>query len=71
MDFDTAEMVEFFEYLDELRASGETNMFGARPYLADEFQIGSHDAGRVLSAWMQTFDGTSDAETRVTQAIAA
>lgn len=30
---------EYFEYLDELRESGVTNMFGAAPYLVSEFGI--------------------------------
>ena len=28
---------EHLEYLDELRESGITNMYGARPYLINEF----------------------------------
>jgi len=30
-------MSEYFNYLDELRDSGETNMFGAGAYLEAEF----------------------------------
>lgn len=56
MDYTPAEMAEFFEYLDELRESGETNMFGARPYLADEFDLGKNDSAAILSAWMKSFD---------------
>lgn len=46
---------EYLVYLDELRESGVTNMFGARPYLADEFGLSNKDAGEVLSHWMKTF----------------
>lgn len=56
LDFTTDEMAEFFEYLDELRESGETNMYGAAPYLADEFGRDKHTARVVLSRWMATFD---------------
>lgn len=43
-------------YLDELRESGDTNMFGARPYLVDEFSdLTPEEAGQVLSYWMKTF----------------
>lgn len=60
-DFATDEMLS---YLDELRESGVTNMFGAGPYLeaafpelADEHK-GFHSslkAREVLSYWMNTF----------------
>ncbi len=47
---------EHLEYLDELRESGETNMFGARVYLLREFpELNKQDAGDILSYWMQTF----------------
>ncbi len=47
---------EHLEYLDGLRESGATNMFGARPYLMefDEDLTGS-EAGGILSYWMETF----------------
>jgi hypothetical protein len=45
---------EYFEYLDKLREPGETNMFGARPYLAREFGLELNAAGKILSAWMAT-----------------
>jgi hypothetical protein len=47
---------EHLEYLDDLRESGETNMFGARPYLMREFpELDKDQAGKVLSYWMATF----------------
>lgn len=46
---------EYFEYLDGLRESGATNMFGARPYLVDQFGITKQEASTILSKWMQTF----------------
>lgn len=47
---------EHLEYLDELRESGETNMYGARAYLLKEFpKLNEQDAGDILSYWMQTF----------------
>lgn len=51
---------EHLEYLDELRESGVTNMFGARPYLCGEFEFSDmpltkQEAGQVLSYWMETF----------------
>lgn len=47
---------EHLEYLDELRESGATNMFGARPYLMEEFpELDDRQAAAILSYWMETF----------------
>ena len=46
---------EVFEYLDRLRKSGRTNMFGAGPYLEEEFGIGRKEASVLLKEWMDTF----------------
>ena len=43
------------EYLDDLRESGITNMFGAGSYLQDAFDIGRQDSSAILSYWMETF----------------
>jgi len=42
-------------YLDFLRESGVTNMFGAGIYLQDEFGLSRHDAKKVLLEWMQSY----------------
>jgi len=44
---------EYFEYLDDLRDSGATNMFGASAYLEDEFYLGRAEARKILLEWMQ------------------
>jgi len=44
-----------YEYLEELRDSGVTNMFGAAPYLAERFDMPKRDAREVLSDWMNSF----------------
>ncbi len=46
---------EHLDYLDELRESGVTNMFGARPYLEETFNLTSKEASQILSYWMKTF----------------
>lgn len=46
---------QYFEHLDRLRESGETNMYGAAPYLVDEFGIHKSDARAILARWMETF----------------
>lgn len=48
--------VEQFEYLDCLRESGATNMFGAASWLQDAFDISKPEARSVLRDWMATFD---------------
>lgn len=57
-----------FKFLDELRESGDTNMFGAAQYLAPEFALDKKEARRILTAWMKTFDGKSSAEERCQRA---
>jgi hypothetical protein len=46
---------EHLEYLDDLRVSGVTNMFGAGVYLQDEFGLSRNDARTVLKFWMESF----------------
>lgn len=46
---------DYFIYLNDLRESGITNMFGARPYLMEEFGLEKQEASKILSSWMKTF----------------
>ena len=47
---------EHKEYLDDLRESGETNMYGATSYLVVEFpQLTNQEAKNILLEWMQSF----------------
>lgn len=46
---------EHLEYLDSLRESGVTNMFGAAPYLREEFDLSRELASAILGYWMRTF----------------
>lgn len=46
---------EHKEYLDQLRESGATNMFGARPYLMEEFDLDKKEASKILVEWMKSF----------------
>lgn len=43
-------------YLEKLRRSGATNMFGATPYLQSEFGLGKEEARSILSEWMSSYD---------------
>lgn len=47
---------EHLIYLDNLRESGVTNMFGARPYVEREFPVLTRqESAQVLSYWMESF----------------
>lgn len=46
---------EYYEYLDALRESGVTNMFGATPYLKKEFKLKEDVARKILTDWMGSF----------------
>ena len=46
---------EVNKFLDILRESGESNMFGAGPYIQENFKITKYDANRFLVKWMETF----------------
>ena len=50
-------MEKYFSYLNVLRDSGVTNMFGASPYLQNEFGLNKNEAKKVLAAWMSSFRG--------------
>ncbi len=44
---------QVFLYLDRLRESGIVNMFGAGPYVEDEFGLGRQEAKEHLIEWME------------------
>ena len=44
-----------FEFLDELRESGVTNMYGASPYIRETFDVTRYEANRLLTKWMETY----------------
>jgi predicted aconitase len=46
---------DYFQFLDTLRESGITNMFGATPYLIDEFGLSKSEARDILVSWMESF----------------
>lgn len=46
---------EHLDYLDRLRESGVTNMFGSPAYVAARFGITFREAGRIVQYWMDTF----------------
>jgi len=47
---------EHLRYLDWLRESGETNMWGATPYLMEMYgELSKQEARTIHSYWMQSF----------------
>jgi hypothetical protein len=52
----TTKETEVFEFLDELRDSGVTNMFGASPYIIASFPELKRQEHQYLSKWMSTFE---------------
>ena len=56
------EKIEAYTYLDNLRESGETNMFGAGTYVESEFGISKNEARELLTGWMEAYGKTWDGE---------
>lgn len=46
---------KYYQYLDGLRDSGVTNMFGAYSYLVEEFGLEPKEARRILAEWMRAY----------------
>ena len=66
------ELAARFEYLDDLRESGKTNMFGAGPYVKRAFKIeDSEEVKFTVVSWMKTFkDGKLSPDDRAAAALA-
>ena len=52
----TEQEKEVLEFLNMLRITGVTNMFGATPYIKDEFDLDSKESKRLLMLWMENFN---------------
>jgi hypothetical protein len=55
-------MAQYFTYLDFLRESGVTNMFGAVPYIVKEFGVTRIEAADILTEWMLSKEKASMAQ---------
>jgi len=47
---------EYYVYLEDLRQSGVTNMFGAGPYLQKAYGLNPREAREVLGSWMDNYN---------------
>lgn len=52
----TEQEKEAMEFLNLLRNTGVTNMFGSAPYVQEEFGIDKNEARRLVSLWMSNFN---------------
>ena len=50
------EWIEYYGFLEFLRATGITNMFGAAPYLEGVFDLEKREAELVLLSWTKNYD---------------
>jgi hypothetical protein len=64
------ELFEAFEYLDELRESGVTNMFGAPAYVESDLGWTKKQSMDAAMLWMSTFDDELTMSQRVEKALA-
>ena len=58
LNITTADLQDIYNYLDRLRESGETNMYGAAPYIREEFDflyLSKAQARDILGSWMKDF----------------
>lgn len=45
---------DVFYFLEDLRDSGVTNMFGATPYIQEEFSLDKKTASNLLVTWIKS-----------------
>jgi len=50
------EWIEYYVYLEKLRQSGETNMFGSAPYLREAFGLGRRESIKIVANWMDNYE---------------
>jgi hypothetical protein len=55
VDFGVNMKEQYFNFLDALRDSGQTNMFGAGPWLQRAFGLERHEAKDIVLEWMNTY----------------
>jgi len=48
-------LTDAFAFLDMLRESGVTNMYGAGTYLREEYDCSKQESHKILAAWTQDF----------------
>lgn len=69
-NFSPADLEEAFVYLDDLRASGRTNMWAAHAYLQRVLLWEGKAANDATGLWMKTFAADTPVAARVSAAMA-
>ena len=69
VEVEHSELEEAFVYLDGLRESGATNMFGAAPWLQSEFGWEKTKSREILQMWMKSFDESLEMDERIEKAL--
>ena len=49
-------MKEIFDFLEDLKESGQINMFGAGPVLQEAFGLNKYEAREILADWMKSYE---------------
>ena len=49
-------MKEIFDFLEDLKESGQINMFGAGPVLQEVFGLNKYEAREILADWMKSYE---------------
>ena len=47
---------KYWIYLENLRRSGVTNMYGAAPFLQEAFGLSRREATIILADWMRNYN---------------
>ena len=47
---------KYWLYLERLRRSGVTNMYGAGPYVQQEFGVSRREAIKIVGDWMKNYN---------------
>lgn len=47
---------KYWIFLENLRRSGVTNMYGAAPYLEEMFDLTREEANKILLDWMRNYN---------------
>ena len=47
---------KYWVFLEKLRRSGKTNMFGAAPYVELEFGVSHEEAIKIVGDWMKNYN---------------
>jgi hypothetical protein len=55
INFMAEEKEEFFDYLETLRQTGVTNMYGAAIYLQESFDLTKAQSREILKEWMENY----------------